>query len=141
MATATPEGSYLTPSFENARVSDAMRPGVISCTPTTSLVTVAQIMATNHIHCVAVMDPAEGKWGVLTDLDLVAAGPDAADRDAGSAQTAKVVTVRGDDTLAHAAQLMTEQQTAHLIVVDESGRAAGFISSLDIAGVIAWGRG
>jgi CBS domain-containing protein len=140
MATAEEQGSYLMPSFENALESDAMRPGIITCPPTTSLVTVAQIMATNHIHCVAVIDPAGGSWAVLSDLDLVAAGLDAADREAGSVHTGEALTIRSDDKLARAAQLMSEHGTAHLIVVNAAGQPAGFLSTLDIAGVIAWGR-
>jgi hypothetical protein len=34
---------------------------------------------------------------------------------------------------------MDEHGTAHLIVVDE-GRPIGVVSSLDVAGVLAWGR-
>lgn len=50
------EGSYLTPSFEKARVSDAMHPGVVPCAGDTSLRTVARIMAERRIHSVAVSD-------------------------------------------------------------------------------------
>ena len=38
-------GSYLTPTFDHARVADAMRPRVLTCDPETPLVTVAQRMA------------------------------------------------------------------------------------------------
>ena len=50
------QGSYLTPSLEHARVADAMRAGVISCPPDTSMEDVARIMASNHVHAVVVRD-------------------------------------------------------------------------------------
>ena len=140
MATAASPGSYLTPSFENAVVSDAMRPGIISCTTSTPLVNLAQMMATNHIHCVAVTDPADGSWSVVSDLDVVAAAADAEDRDAGSVRAAEAPTVRADESLPRAAQRMTEHRITHLLVVDEAGQPVGFLSTLDIAGVVAWGR-
>ena len=46
----TAGGSYVTPSLRHARVSDAMRPGVITCPPDSSMRDVARMMVTNHIH-------------------------------------------------------------------------------------------
>jgi CBS domain-containing protein len=52
-----------------------------------------------------------------------------------------VVTVTSDDRLALAARLMTEHDVAHLVVLHaESGKPAGVVSTLDVAGVIAWGE-
>ena len=48
-------GSYLTPAFEHARVSDAMRPRVLTCDPQTSMVAVAQRMASEHVHAIVVL--------------------------------------------------------------------------------------
>ena len=62
------EGSYLTPSFEHARVADAMRTGVITCPPDTSMESVARIMATNHVHAVVTTGLAGGApWGIVSD--------------------------------------------------------------------------
>lgn len=125
-----------------------MRVGIITCPPETSLKDVARMMATYHVHCVVVtdMDPegeSERPWGILSDLDLVrAGGPDAADRRAGATAATELVTVTADDTLAHAAQLMTEHETSHLVVAQSgTGQPVGVLSSLDIAGVLAWGEG
>jgi CBS domain-containing protein len=145
--TNAPLGSYLTPTFENARVSDAMRAGVIACPPDTSLKTVARMMATYHIHSIVVRGAdfertaSEEPWGIVSDLDMVAAGADAANRTAGRACATEVVTVEPDETLERAAQLMIEHEITHLVVVDSStGDPVGILSTLDIAGVVAWGR-
>jgi CBS domain-containing protein len=123
------EGSYRLPSFENARAGDAMHPGVVSCTPETSLRTVAQIMAERHIHSVVVTDVSReaSRWGVVSDVDILRA--------------ASLPTVTVDEELARAAQVMAEHEVTHLIVVDAANASAvGVLSSLDIAGILAWGR-
>jgi CBS domain-containing protein len=124
-----------------------MRAGVITCPPDTSLKTVARMMATYHIHSIVVRrGDREGagpdeSWGIVSDLDMVAAGADAEDRTAGSACATEVVTVEPDETLDRAAQLMTEHEITHLVVVDPSTKdPVGILSTLDVAGVVAWGR-
>lgn len=137
-------GSYLTPHFEDARVYDAMRKGIFTCDPDTSLRDVARLMATHHIHCVVVTSPeGDAPWGLVTDLDVArAAGPDAEDRTAGEIAASEAVAVRSDDTLVHAAQLMAEHDAAHLVVVHAvTGKPTGVVSTLDVAGVLAWGEG
>jgi CBS domain-containing protein len=137
------EGSYRSPSFEKARVSDAMHPGVVSCTADTSLRVVAQMMAQRHIHSVVVTD-LEGpeSWGVVSDVDLLrAADSDLDTRTAGEVAGTELPTVGPEETLPRAAQAMADREVTHVIVVDpDAGRAVGVLSSLDLAGVLAWGR-
>ena len=139
-------GSYLTPVYENARVQDAMRVGLFSCPPETPLRDVARMMATHHVHSVIVTDlgpeaSGERPWSVVSDLDLVRAG-DATERTAGEVAATELVTVAADDRLAHAAQLMSEHDISHLVVVQPAtGKPVGVLSTLDIAGVVAWGEG
>lgn len=128
-----------------ATVAEAMTVGVITCSPETPLREVARIMARHRVHAVFVYGAGEGTgnpaeiWGLVSDLDVVAAawaGVD--DRTAGNSAIAPLVTVRSDDRLEHAAQLMAEHGVSHLAVVDEaSDGPAGVLSSLDIARVIA----
>jgi CBS domain-containing protein len=139
----TLEGSYLTPSIQHARVADAMRTGVITCPPDTSLKVVAKIMATNHVHAVVVSGLPDGApWGAVTDQDLLAVASDASDHLAGHYATATPVMVKPGERLEDAAQLMCRRGVTHLLVGDpESERPIGVLSSLDIAGIVAWGRG
>lgn len=75
-ATHTYHGSYLMPSLEHATVADAMHPGILSCELDATLSEVAQMMATQHVHCVAVVGmthktpPYGFVWGIISDLDL-----------------------------------------------------------------------
>ena len=139
--------SYLMPRYEEARVYDAMRMGIFTCPPETSLKDVARMMASYHIHAVVVTDmdgegESETPWGLISDADLAAAaGPDAGDRTARDTAHTEIVTVTADDSIAHAAQLMTEHGVTHLVVVQgATGKPVGVISTLDVAGVLAWGQ-
>ena len=140
-------GSYRTPTLEHAAVGDVMHPGLLTCGPDTDLQTVAQIMVTHHIHSVLVsgIESTGGgeklAWGLISDLDLVAASqrPELMALDAGQLASTEVVTVDADEPLERAAALMAEHQLAHLLVT-AGGRPTGMLSTLDIAGAVAWGE-
>jgi CBS domain-containing protein len=141
-----PHGSHRAPAFEHARVDDVMRPGIISCNPETDLTTVARTMAADHVHAVVVSgtEPRPGgehlAWGIVTALDLVAAALPGVDApDAAALASTEIVTVDVAEPLQSAAQLMVEHQLTHLLVVDRA-RPVGIISTLDIAGCLAWGE-
>ena len=133
--------TFFAPKLEDATVLDAMRLGVVSCAANTQLREAARIMATYRIHSIVVFDLEGGPWGVLSDLDLVAAaGEDLDRRTVGDVASMDLVTVTGKESLARAAQLMKERKVAHLVVVQsEDGHPVGVLSTLDVAGVMAWG--
>ena len=140
-------GSYLTPSFDHARVGDAMRPGVFACDPDTPMVTVAQRMATEHVHAIVVLDTADDAsdrrpWAVVTDRDVLRSAPDIAGRTARDAATGEVLLARPDEPLSDVAARMVEHGTSHAVVVESgTGRPVGVLSTLDIAGILGWGVG
>jgi crotonyl-CoA carboxylase/reductase len=143
-----PRGSDRLPSLEHASVRDVMHTGVLSCPPEADLGTVARIMVTHHVHSVVVEGiekiPGRGRhlaWGVLSDLDLVAAARSGfLDDRAGAHAATEVVTIGQDESLAQAAELMTAHQLAHLVVIDATGLPVGVLSTLDVAGAVAWGE-
>src|SRR5947209_14686001 len=140
-------GSYLMPSLQHATVSDAMHPGILACEPDAGLPEVAQLMATHHVHCVAVVgisheEPQCGVWSVISDLDLVRAGI----RD-GETVTARfiarqpLVTVEPSLPLREAGELMLSNGLSHLVGIEPgTDRPIGILSSPDIAGVLAGGE-
>ena len=133
------------PPIEQARVSDVMTEGLISCAPSTPLRSVARLMATHRVHSVYVFDyspeddDATELWGLVSDLDLVAAAwADVDDQTAGESAVTPLVYVSSGDDLRHAAQLMAESGVSHLAVVDPlTRRPVGVVSTLDIARAIA----
>jgi CBS domain-containing protein len=146
--TAPPHrGSYLSPAFETASVGDVMHPGVMSCPSSASLLTVAQTMATHHVHAVVIggvaAEASQGDrlvWGLISDMDLVRASQTGIEgQTAGDVSRTEAVNVDPSTPLPAAAKLMLEHATSHLLVVS-GGAPIGVISSLDIAGALAWGR-
>jgi CBS domain-containing protein len=139
-------GSYLTQSIEHATVADAMHPGILSCEPDATVTEVAKIMATHHVHCVAVVgisheQPECFVWGIVSDLDLVGAGIEGAGRTARSLASQPVVIVEPGMPLRAAAAEMLKHGVSHVVVADPSDqRPIGVLSTLDVAGVLAWGE-
>jgi len=123
------------------RVGDAMHEGVLSCSSDTPLSTVAELMAAQSVHCIVVTGADDlAVWGVISDLDLVAAAGvrDLDAQSAGASAATPALTIHPGDTLQRAAQVMTEHAVAHLLVVDDtSGEPVGVLSTLDVARVLA----
>ena len=129
-------------------VRGAMQLGLITCSPDAPVGSVAQTMAEQSIHCVVVADIARRDhageqlgWGIVSDLDLMAALRSASPTaTAGDVAGSEIVTISPRDSLALAAGLMVEYDTAHLVVVSpDTGRPVGMLSTLDIARAVAGG--
>jgi CBS domain-containing protein len=144
----TYHGSYLMPSLGHASVADAMHPGILSCDPGASYREVARIMVTHHVHCVAVVDVArDGSgdpmvWGIISDLDLLTAavGEDG-ELMARDLAAQPVISLRPETPLLQAGELMRANGVSHVVVIDpETQRPIGILSTLDVAGVLAWGE-
>jgi crotonyl-CoA carboxylase/reductase len=137
-----PQARYVGPSFEDAKVHDAMRVGVVTCRPQTKLEDVARIMVNYQIHSVVVDDPGAGghPWSIVTGFDLARATASGREGlNAGDIAKAEgLLTIPADEPLERAAELMSAHQVGHLIAVQpETGRPVGVISALGLANVVA----
>jgi CBS domain-containing protein len=141
-------GSYLLPHFEHATVADAMHPGILSCDADETLTEVARIMSTHHVHCIVVRGAADDDadeapvWGIISDFDLLRASirSDAPDTAAALARR-PVISVETTAALRDAAELMMTKGTGHVVAVNpQTSHPVGILSTLDIAGVLAWGE-
>jgi CBS domain-containing protein len=140
-------GSFLLPAFERATVADVMRHGVMTCPPDAELVTVAQTMATHHVHAMVVAGITKDEggadhliWGLVSDMDIVRAAESGIEgHTASDAARTELVSVDPSTSLADAARIMDTHGISHLIVTAD-GHPVGVLSSLDIAGALAWGR-
>jgi CBS domain-containing protein len=127
------------------RVADVMHWGLVSCSADARLDEVAALMTAERVHCVVVLDdPSDDAslWGVISDLDLIAAAcvRPLAEQEAGGSALRPAVTIPPAETLDVAAQTMTRAGVAHLVVVDPVGRRpVGVLSTLDLAGALASG--
>jgi CBS domain-containing protein len=151
MSATTPQissGSYLMPSLAHATVADAMHPGIFSCEADATLNDVARMMTRHHVHCVAVMGIAHDEtserlvWGVITDLDVVRAGiRSGSEQLAGALAQQPIITIEPSTPLREAGEVMLARGVSHLVVMDSRRqRPIGILSTLDIAGVLAWGE-
>ena len=134
------------PALTGLRVIDAMHPGLVSCSPSTPLQTVARMMATYRVHAVLVTSHGEealaggGPWGIVSDADLLraASGHDIAQTTARDAAFTPAQPIASSDALGVAAELMAERDASHLVVVEQhSGRPIGVLSTLDVARALA----
>ena len=141
MNSATP----LTSNTDSAtlRVADAMRWGLVSCPADASLREVAALMSDKRVHCVVVIDESSdvrALWGVVSDLDLVAAATVRSLDDQKAAGTAMrpAVTIAPGALLEEATKRMTRHGVSHLVVVDPAEKyPLGVLSTLDLAAVFA----
>jgi CBS domain-containing protein len=131
----------------HVHVHDVMNTGILSTDQGTPLRVVARLMAEQRVHAIAVSDPDDVRrpWGIVSTLGIAAAiadglEPGADEPTAGevAAGEPEVVTVRSDESLETAAQIMVQHGLMHLIVVDpSSGHPTGVLSSMDV--VAAYG--
>ncbi|MGW7282642.1 CBS domain-containing protein [Streptomyces sp. NPDC054844] len=116
-------------------VRDIMTGDPVTVQPQTSVTAVARIMRDQDLGAVLVTDGDELR-GLVTDRDLVirsvAEGGDPEQTTVAGACSDDVVTVRSDDELNHAAELMREHAVRRVPVVDD-GRPVGIVSLGDLA--------
>lgn len=116
-------------------VRDIMTGAPVTVEPQTSVTAVARIMRDQDLGAVLVTDGAELR-GLVTDRDLVvrsvAEGGDPEQTTVAGACSDDVVTVRSDDELNHAVEVMREHAVRRVPVVDD-GRTVGIVSLGDLA--------
>lgn len=137
MERSVPFGPYT--ELDEIYVRHAMSADKVSCARDTELHRVAEIMSREGTHSVLV-EPEEGKtrgedWGVISDRDLVAAyfKPHAP---AWSVTSTPSATINENARLLRALRQMSENDTAHLIVVDAHEKAIGVLSTVDLIDVM-----
>jgi CBS domain-containing protein len=141
------EDSIFGDKLRSISVRDAMHPGIISCGQDTTAHEIARIMASRHVHSVAVISLSHDLrqepmvWGIVSDLDLLEAAIES-DPPATAATLAKqpVISVRSTMSVHEAARAMVENGANHVVVVDSADRVPiGILSTLDVAVLLAAG--
>ncbi len=96
----------------------------------------AQRLASDDIGVLPICDSNKQLKGMLTDRDIVvhviARGKDPASTTARELEQGEIVTLRPDDSVEHALDLMAQHQVRRLPVVD-NGRIVGMVSQADVA--------
>lgn len=113
--------------------------GILSCTPDAPLAEVAGLMARNRVHAIVVVDDAYPEPPVISDQDLTGAAAtghfdELCARDVAGTEA---LSLPASETLARAAQLLSDHRVSHLIVRNERRDPVGVVSTLDIAAAVA----
>lgn len=126
-------------SLADRAVNEVASIGILGVTPDAPLDEVAWLMANNRVHALIVADDAAAEPPVISDADLIAAADSGRFDELRASDVAgtEAVSVRDDDSLERAAQLLAEHGVSHLIVRDRRGLPIGVLSTLDVARAIA----
>jgi CBS domain-containing protein len=118
------------------KVRDVMTMRPRAVTPDTPVAQVAELMESEDVGAIPVLD-GERLIGMVTDRDIVvravAKGKDPRGMRVGEIASEDLVTVDQDKNLADALQLMAQYQVRRLPVVDEDEHLVGVVSQADVA--------
>jgi CBS domain-containing protein len=118
------------------KVGDVMTSRPRAVTPQTPLNEVAEVMESEDVGSVPVVD-GDRLVGIVTDRDIVvraiAKGKDPKGMPASEVSSSELVTVGPDDDLSDALELMARYQVRRLAVTGEDERLMGVVSQADVA--------
>jgi CBS domain-containing protein len=119
------------------KVADVMTTRPRCATPDTPLAEIAQIMETENVGAVPLIDDQDRLVGMVTDRDIVvraiAKGKDPRGMQASAAASQELVAVSPDQNLDEALLLMAQHQVRRLPVVAEGDLLVGIVAQADVA--------
>src|ERR671936_1326735 len=118
------------------KVADVMTQRPRAVTPQTPLNEVAELMETEDVGVVPVVE-GDRLVGIVTDRDIVvraiAKGKNPSGMPASEVSSRELVTVHPDDDLSDALELMARYQVRRVAVTAEDDRLIGVVSQADVA--------
>lgn len=119
------------------RISDLIVPDPVVIAPGDSVVEAAQVLAAYDIRGLPVVDGTGRLVGMVSQTDLVrlwaSAVGDWRDLRIEAVMTTPALTIYPAATIQEAAELMTNQNVARLVVIDETtGKVVGLLSDSDL---------
>ena len=121
------------------KCNEIMTKNPVYCLPNDSVTKVAELMKSENIGSIPVVENGQSQKlvGIVTDRDLalkiIAEGRDAKSTKVEAVMTHKVVTCHADDDLQKALDAMAEHQLRRIPVVDNGNRIVGIIAQADVA--------
>jgi CBS domain-containing protein len=125
--------------FIMKKCNEVMTKNPVCCLPDDMVVKVAQLMQSENIGSIPVIENEQTQQlvGIVTDRDLalkiVAKGNDANSTKVEAVMTHKVVTCRAGDDLQIALDAMAEHQLRRIPIVDNDNKIVGIIAQADVA--------
>jgi CBS domain-containing protein len=121
------------------KCNEVMTKNPVCCRPDDMVIKVAQLMQSENIGSVPVIENEQTQElvGIVTDRDLalkiVAKGHDANSTKVEAVMTRQIVTCRTDDDLQLALDAMAEHQLRRIPIVDNDNKIVGIIAQADVA--------
>ena len=121
------------------KCNEVMTKKTVCCQPDDMVTTVAQLMQSENIGSIPVIENKQNQKlvGIVTDRDLalkiVAKGLDAKSTKVETVMTRQVVTCRAEDDLQKALDAMAEHQLRRIPIVDNDNKIVGIIAQADVA--------
>jgi CBS domain-containing protein len=119
-----------------SKVADVMTQRPRAVTPQTPLSEVTEVMETDDVGAVPLVE-GDRLVGIVTDRDIVvraiAKGKDPRGMPASEVSSRELLTVSPDDDLSDALKLMAQYQVRRLAVTAEDDRLVGVVSQADVA--------
>lgn len=125
------------------KVSELMTRSVVTLSPDETLAQAAATLASLNVSGAPVCDGEQRLVGVFSKSDLVSrlidgrVDPSAS---VGDHMSTAPVTLRPEDDVRKATDLMAERSIHRLVIVDAEGRVVGILSPLDILKAVHGGR-
>jgi CBS domain-containing protein len=121
------------------KCNEVMTKNPVCCLPGDMVVKVAQLMQSENIGSVPVIENEQTQKlvGIITDRDLalkvVAKGQDANSTKVEAVMTHKLVTCQTGDDVQLALDAMAEHQLRRIPILDNNGKIVGIIAQADVA--------
>lgn len=115
---------------DHVPISEIMTRDVVCARGGLGIRALMQLLVTNHIGCIPIVDERGKPKGIVTKLDLI-------ERDGSGLTAADVmmplaITLNLHATIAHAAAVMSLEDFHHVMVTDSDGAIAGIVSTMDV---------
>lgn len=118
------------------KAKDIMTRDPRTVTPDTRLREAAQLMKSEDVGIIPVVDGSKSLIGVITDRDIalraVGEGRDLATTTVRDIMSASVHTCREDDSVDDVMELMGTEQVRRIPIVDERGALVGVVAQADV---------
>src|SRR5438067_13413592 len=122
---------------DGMRVQELLKGNVVAVRADASVQEVARKIAEEDIGFLPVVDASGKAIGTITDRDivvrLIAKGGDLKSARGEQAMTKDVVSIRPDEDVQKAAELMKERKISRVLACDQNGKPLGVISLGDLA--------
>ena len=120
------------------KCNEVMTKNPVCCLPGDLVIKAAELMKSEHVGSIPVVENEETKKlvGIITDRDLalkiVADKREAASTKVEMVMTCKLVTCQAEDDLQKAVDAMSENQLRRIPIVDEDNKILGIIAQADV---------